>query len=158
MRNRNGYTRTATAVVAALLGAAVGTCAVVPAALAQAAGGPSGIAPPPKLALAPDAPLKELPYSPSLDVTSMDRTADPCDDLYQYACGGWIKNNPIPPDQTRWDVYGKVTVNNQRYLWGILDDASKSITGRTATQQKIGDYFASCMDTDAVERAGIAPL
>ena len=156
MRNRHGYA--ATAVAATLIGTVVGTCAVVPTASAQGAGGPSGIAPPPKLAPAPDAPLKELPYSPSLDVTSMDRTADPCDDLYQYACGGWMKNNPIPPDQTRWDVYGKLTVNNQRYLWGILDDAAKSISARTATQQRIGDYFASCMDTDAIERAGIAPL
>jgi putative endopeptidase len=156
MRNRYGYA--ATAVAATLLGTVVGTCTVVPTASAQGAGGPSGIAPPPKLAPAPDVPLKELPYSPSLDVSSMDRTADPCDDLYQYACGGWMKNNPIPPDQTRWDVYGKLTVNNQRYLWGILDDAAESISGRTATQQRIGDYFASCMDTDAIERAGLAPL
>jgi endothelin-converting enzyme/putative endopeptidase len=88
----------------------------------------------------------------------MDRTADPCDDLYQYACGGWIKDNPIPPDQSRGDGYSKLSVNNQRFLWGILDDAAKTVTGRTATQQKIGDYFASCMDTDAIERAGIAPL
>ncbi len=81
------------------------------------------------------------------------------DDLYQYACGGWIKNNPIPADQSRWDVYGRLTVNNQRYLWGILDDAVE-VGQRAArrTQQKIGDYFASCMDTDAIERAGIAPL
>ena len=107
---------------------------------------------------AAERPAAEFPYTPGLDVNSMDRSADPCVDFYQYACGGWMKNNPIPPDQTRWDVYGKLTVNNQRYLWGILDDAAKSITGRTATQQKIGDYFASCMDTDAIERAGLAPL
>jgi putative endopeptidase len=109
-------------------------------------------------ASAEETPYKELPYTPSLDLSAMDRSADPCDDLYQYACGGWEKNNPIPPDQTRWSVYGKASVDNQRYLWGILEDASKSISERTPTQQKIGDYFASCMDTDAVEKAGITPL
>ncbi|HVY80353.1 MAG TPA: M13 family metallopeptidase [Steroidobacteraceae bacterium] len=118
----------------------------------------SGIAPPPRMQPAQDRPLQELPYSPSLDVSAMDRSVDPCDDLYLYACGGWLRNNPIPPDQNRWDVYSKLSYNNQRYLWGILEDAAKSIENRTPTQQKIGDYFAACMDTDAVEKAGIAPL
>jgi len=130
------------------------------AALAQspASSPPSGIAPPPRMETPPDRPFKELPYTPSLDLNSMDRSADPCEDLYQYACGGWLKNNPIPPDQTKWSVYGKANSDNQRYLWGILEDASKPVGGRTATQQKIGDYFAACMDTDAIERAGLAPL
>ena len=50
-----------------------------------------------------------LPYSPSLDVTSMDKSIDPCVDLYPYSCGGWQKKNPIPPDQTSWSVYAKLT-------------------------------------------------
>src|SRR5262245_10565507 len=107
MRNRNGYAPIAGVVAAGLLGTFAGTLVLTPAAWAQDAGvsAPGGIAPPPRLEAAPETPLKELPYSPSLDLTSMDRTADPCDDLYQYACGGWMKSNPIPPDQTRWDVY-----------------------------------------------------
>jgi len=116
------------------------------------------MAPPARMQVTPEKPLKELPYTPSLDVSAMDRSADPCDDLYQFACGSWLKNNPIPPDQQRWDVYGKLSADNQRYLWGILDDAAKNIANRTPTQQKIGDYFAACMDTDAVEKAGISPL
>jgi putative endopeptidase len=105
-----------------------------------------------------DKPITALPYTPSLDVPSMDKSADPCVDFYQYTCGGWMKNNPIPPDQAAWSVYGKLTVDNQRFLWGILDDLAKKTTGRTPTQQKIGDYFGACMDEAAVEKLGIAPL
>ena len=88
----------------------------------------------------------------------MDRTADPCEDLYQYSCGGWMKNNPLPGDHANWSVYGKLTEDNQRYLWGLLAAAAKPSAQRSATQQKIGDYFDACMDVDAVEAAGAAPL
>ncbi|MGE5114292.1 MAG: M13 family metallopeptidase [Acidobacteriaceae bacterium] len=103
-------------------------------------------------------PLASLPYTPSLDVNSMDKTADPCVDFYQYSCGGWMKNNPIPADQPRWSVYGKLYEDNQRFLWGILDDLSKKTTGRNANQQKIGDFFGACMDESAIEKLGAAPL
>jgi len=88
----------------------------------------------------------------------MDKSADPCVDFYQFACGGWIRNNPIPPDESRWSVYGKLARDNQRFLWGILDGLAKSTTGRSLTQQKIGDYFAACMDEAAVEKLGAQPL
>lgn len=105
-----------------------------------------------------DKPLQALPYSPSLDVTDMDKSIDPCVDFYTYSCGGWMKKNPIPADQSSWDVYGKLYNDNQQFLWGILDDLSKQTSGRTPTQQKIGDYFAACMDESAVERLGATPL
>ena len=105
-----------------------------------------------------DKPTTALPYTPSLDVNSMDKTADPCVDFYQYSCGGWKKNNPIPPDQARWSVYGKLYQDNQRFLWGILEDLAKKTEGRNPTQQKIGDYFAACMDESAVEKLGATPL
>jgi putative endopeptidase len=103
-------------------------------------------------------PITALPYTPSLDIPSMDKTADPCVDFYQYTCGGWMKNNPIPADQAGWSVYGKLTVDNQRFLWGILDELSKKTAGRTPTQQKIGDFFGACMDEAAVEKLGAEPL
>jgi endothelin-converting enzyme/putative endopeptidase len=112
----------------------------------------------PSFALAEETPYTELPYTPSLDVSAMDRSIDPCEDLYQFSCGGWQKSNPIPGDQASWSVYGKLYVDNQRYLWGILEQAAKGSAGRSATEQQIGDYFAACMDLDAVERVGAAPL
>ena len=108
--------------------------------------------------LAQDHPLASLPYTPSLENRFLDRAADPCVDFYQFSCGNWNKLNPIPPDQARWDVYAKLTDDNQRYLWGILDEAAKTTAGRTPLQQKIGDYFFACMDEAAVERAGVRPL
>src|SRR5438270_4454132 len=107
---------------------------------------------------AQDKPLTSLPYTPSLSTQSMDRTVDPCLDFYKYACGGWIKQNPIPPDQARWDVYSKLTDENQRYLWGILDAAAQPTSSRSANEQKIGDFFHACMDEKAVEQLHTKPI
>ena len=106
----------------------------------------------------PETPLAALPYSPSLDLSSMDRSADPCADFYRYACGSWIKNNPIPPDQARWNVYSKLANENQRFLWGILEQAAKPSASRSAVEAQIGDYFYACMDEASRERDGAAPL
>src|SRR5579863_3709690 len=98
-----------------------------------------------------DTPLFSLPYSPSLDLSSMDRSVDPCVDFYRYSCGSWIKNNPIPPDQARWDVYSKLATENQRFLWGILEQAAKPSPTRNPVETEIGDYFNACMDEGARE-------
>jgi len=102
-------------------------------------------------------PLTDMPYSPSLDVTSLDRSVDPCQDFYRFSCGGWMKNNPIPADQARWSVYSKVANDNLQFLWGLLEADSKA-SNRTPTQQKVGDYFAACMDTAAIDKLGAAPI
>jgi putative endopeptidase len=103
-------------------------------------------------------PLTSFPYTPGLDVTSMDKAADPCVDFYQYSCGGWMKNNPIPADQASWSVYSKLYQDNHQFLWGILSQLSRQTSGRNANQQKIGDYFGACMDETAVNKLGARPL
>jgi endothelin-converting enzyme/putative endopeptidase len=98
-----------------------------------------------------------MPYTPSLDVNAMDKSADPCVDFYQYSCGGWKKNNPIPPDQTSWEVYGKLYQDNLNFLRSILEQAA-SATQRDAVTQKIGDFYGACMDESAVQKRGLLPV
>src|SRR5947209_17782391 len=107
---------------------------------------------------AQERPLTALPYTPSLDASVMDRSVDPCVDLYKFSCGKWLEKNPIPADRPRWSVYAKMEQDNQRFLWGTLEEAARPVPGRDANTQKIGDYFASCMDEPAIEKAGAAPL
>ena len=95
---------------------------------------------------------------PVLDLTSMDKTVDPCTDFYTYSCGGWMKKNPIPPDQSSWSAYGKLQDENTAQLRGILETAAVPSPGRNAANQKIGDYYSACMNEKAVEAAGIKPL
>lgn len=103
-------------------------------------------------------PLAELPYTPGLDPAAMDRNTNPCEDFFLYSCGGWLKSNPIPPDQSSWNVYRKLADDNLRYLWGLLEAAAVPVADRDATRQKTGDYFAACMDTQRLEQLGAGPL
>ena len=105
-----------------------------------------------------DQPTTSLPYTPSLGIEAMDLGADPCANLYQYACGGWIKNNPIPVNQSGWSTYAKAYVDNQRYLWGILAEDAANTPTRNATQKLIGDYFAACMNTERIDEQGLSPM
>ena len=102
-------------------------------------------------------PLTAMPYSPSLDLSNLDRSVDPCQDFYKFSCGGWQKNNPIPADQASWSVYAKLGNENQQFLWGILQEDAKA-ANRTPVQQKVGDYFAACMDTSAIDALGDKPI
>ena len=97
-------------------------------------------------------------HEPALDVTSMDRSIDPCVDFFQYSCGGWMKNNPIPPDQSSWSIYAKMQDESLGRLRGILEAAAAPHAKRNAATQKIGDYYASCTDEKAIDAQGLSPL
>ncbi len=99
-----------------------------------------------------------LPYFPSLNLTSLDKNVDPCVDFYHYSCGGWQKNNPIPMDQTSWEVYSKLYQDNLNFLHGILEQAAVQGGSRDAASRTTGDFFASCMDEAAVEKRGFSGL
>ena len=102
----------------------------------------------------PDVP-KEIP---SFDVSAMDKTADPCVDFYQYACGSWVKNNPIPADKSRWGRFNELAEHNLYVLRDILEQAQSTSAKRSPIQQKVGDYYAACMDEVTIEKRGTEPL
>jgi predicted metalloendopeptidase len=96
--------------------------------------------------------------APKFDISNIDKTVDPCVDFYQYACGNWMKNNPIPGDQPIWLSFVEVYEHNLLVLRQILEKAAANDPRRSAVTQKIGDFYASCMDETAVNKAGAAPL
>ena len=95
---------------------------------------------------------------PQFDLTAMDKAVDPCVDFYHYACGTWLKNNPVPADQAMWGRFNELMDRNRDILHEILEQAAKPAAGRDAITQKIGDYYAACLDEKAIDAKGLAPL
>ena len=94
----------------------------------------------------------------SFDLTAIDKTADPCTDFYQYACGNWKKENPIPPDQVRWGQFDELRQRNDWLLYRELETAANPVVKRTALEQKYGDFYAACMNTELADQKGVAAL
>src|SRR5580704_6913807 len=87
----------------------------------------------------------------------MDASADPCQDYFAYACGGFVKSAVIPPDRASWSVSAEMQKVNEDFLHDVLEKAAKS-PGDDPAMKKIGDYYAACTDEDAIEKAGAIPI
>jgi len=90
------------------------------------------------------------------DLSAIDTTADPCTDFYQYACGNWKKNNPIPADQVRWGRFNEVAERNNYLLYSELKSAADAPA--TPLQKKYGNYFAACMNVAQADKLGAKPI
>jgi putative endopeptidase len=107
---------------------------------------------------APDAEVVQVTLADvGLEATSLDRSANACEDFYQFACGGWLAANPIPADKARWGRFGEVDQNNEKALREILEDA-RSGKSTDAAMTKLGAYYGSCMDEAAIEKAGLTGI
>ena len=91
-------------------------------------------------------------------IDNIDKAADPCVDFYQYACGNWLKQTEIPADQTEWVSFVELYERNLVTERDILEKASANDPSRSAIDQKIGDYYNSCMDEKAADAKGVSPL
>jgi endothelin-converting enzyme/putative endopeptidase len=104
----------------------------------------------------PDA--AKAPADVRFSVDMLDKSIDPCKDFYAFACSKWVAQNPIPADRSSWGRFNELQQRGEYIVRDILEKAAVDRPGRSASEQKIGDYYASCMDEGAVEKVGIKPL
>jgi putative endopeptidase len=112
-------------------------------------------------ALADDAP----PKVPRFSIEYMDKSVDPGADFYEYACGTWVKDNPVPADKSRWGGFGQLQERNWYLIHQLLDSAAQPAGGeanqdpkRAAVLQKVGDFYKSALDTNRLEKLGFKPI
>src|SRR5438046_9813179 len=112
------------------------------------------------LSLAQAAPSAEKPQGGNVrfNADMLDKNIDPCTDFYAYACGKWKAQNPIPADRSEWGRFDELEERGEAIIRNILEKSAPGAPGRSVVEQKIGDYYQSCMDESAIESAGTRPL
>lgn len=100
----------------------------------------------------------QLPALNRFDPGQVDKSLEPCADFYKFACGKWQAANPIPPDQASWSVASPLRLWNEMVLRETLEKAGPSNPARSAAEQKVGDYYAACMDEAGIEKTGAKTL
>ena len=95
---------------------------------------------------------------PGLDTQLIDKAADPCVNFFQYACGNFSKLYPIPNDRSSYGTGAMIAEHTEKILHALLENAAAGGASRTPNEQKIGDYYAACMDTAAINQKGLKPL
>jgi predicted metalloendopeptidase len=93
-----------------------------------------------------------------IDLGAMDKSVDPCNNFYQYACGAWRAQNPIPPDKARWGRFDELVERNLGVERGILEKAAQPSANRSPLDKEIGNYYAACMDESLIEKKGVDPM
>ena len=93
-----------------------------------------------------------------LVMSNLDKTVKPADDFYQFATGGWQKNNPLPAAYSRFGSFDLLAENNNKQINGILTELQKKKYKTGTIEQKLSDFYKLALDVDARNKAGIAPV
>ena len=101
--------------------------------------------------------LSTFAQTHGFDLSNMDKSANACDDFFEYANGNWVKNTAIPPSQSRWGNFNILAENNRDVLKKVLEETPRNAPAGSDAQM-IGDFYRSCMNEAAIEKAGISPL
>ncbi|MEO6334410.1 MAG: M13 family metallopeptidase N-terminal domain-containing protein, partial [Pyrinomonadaceae bacterium] len=99
-----------------------------------------------------------LAQGKGFDTGRMDKSADACNDFFQYANGTWLRSTQIPASESRWGTFNILADNNNSLLREILETSAKTKAAKGTDAQLIGDYYSSCMDQAAINKAGIKPI
>ncbi len=104
-------------------------------------------------------PQRAASPSKGFDVSNLDTTCKPCDDFFQYANGGWLAKNPIPAAYSTWGKFNELAETNRNTLHEILEDSAKNTKAPAGSnEQKVGSFYASCMNEAQIEADGLKPL
>lgn len=94
----------------------------------------------------------------TIEASYMDTTVRPQDDFFKFCNGNWVKNNPVPATESRWGSFNELDQANKVKLRGIMEDAAKAHAAKGSTQQIIGDFFTSYMDSTSRNKKGYEPI